>query len=70
MNILVVFLWPVQQDWVRDDSGTDVGFDESWSWRCLLRVERTVSQRQNTWMSVGVTSLMERSLQNPGTSFV
>ena len=29
---------------VRDDSGTDVGFDEPWSWRCLLRVERTVSQ--------------------------
>ena len=28
----------------RDDSGTDVGFDESWSWRCLLRVEGTGSQ--------------------------
>ena len=29
--------------------------------------ERTVSQRQNTWMSVGVNSLMEIFLQNPGT---
>ena len=29
-----------------------MGFDESWSWWCLLRVERTVSQWQNTWMSV------------------
>ena len=29
---------------VRDDSGTDVGFDESRSWLCLRRVERTVSQ--------------------------
>ena len=26
------------------DSGRDVGFDVSWSWRCLLKVERTVSQ--------------------------
>ena len=35
MKNLVVF--------VRDDSGTDVVFDESW--RCFLRVESTVSQR-------------------------
>ena len=55
---------------MRDDSGIDVGFDESWSWRCLLRGERTVSQWWNTWMSVEVNSLMEWSLQNPGTSSV
>ena len=67
MNILVVFLWLVKQDRCEDDSGTDVGFDESWSWWCLLRVERTVSQWQHLDVS-GVASLMERFLQNPGTS--
>ena len=47
---------------MRDDSGTDVGFDESWSWRCLLSVERTVSLDVS-----GVTSLMESCPQDPGT---
>ena len=68
-SILVVFLWLVKQDWCEAILEQMWGFDESWSWRCFLRVERTASQWQNTWMSVGVTSLMERSLQNPGTSF-
>ena len=47
MNILVVFLWLVKQDWC-EAILEEVGFDESRSWWCLLRVERTVSQWQNT----------------------
>ena len=42
---------------MRSDSGTDVGFDESWSW-CSGRTHGC------QW----VASLMERFLQNPGTS--
>ena len=58
VNILFVFSLACGARLVRSDSGTDVGFDESWSWRCLLRVGRTVSQWWNTWTSV--TSLMGR----------
>ena len=55
---------------VRDsNSGADVGIDESWSWRCVLRVERTVSWWERMDVSV-VLSLMEASLQNLDTSCV
>ena len=53
MNILAVFLWLVKQDWCEAILETDVAFDESRWWWCLLRVERTVSQWQITWISVG-----------------
>ena len=49
---------------VRDDSGTDVGFDESWSWRCLLRVERTVSQCRTSgcqWSNLADGTLSSKS---------
>ena len=67
MNILVVFLSLEEQDWCETDSGTVVGFDESWSWRCLLRVERNCFAVVEHMDVSGVTSLMERFLQNPGT---
>ena len=69
MGILVVLLWLVKQDWCETILEQILGFDESWSWRCPPRVERTVSLVEHLDVS-GVTSLMERSLQNPGTSFV
>ena len=52
MNILGVFLWLVTQDRC-EVILEQMWFDESWSWWCLLRVERTVSQWQKTLMSVG-----------------
>ena len=67
MNILFVFLWLVKQYWC------EAILEQMSGSTCLGRggafsdFERTVSQRQNTWMSVGVNSLMEIFLQNPGT---
>ena len=55
---------------MRDDCGTVVGFDESWSWRCLPRDERTGFTVVEHLDFSGVALLMERSLPNPGTSFV
>ena len=52
VNVLIVFLWLVEQEWCETSSGADVGFDESWSWRCVLRFERTVRQWKNNWTSV------------------
>ena len=63
MNILCVFLWLVKQYWC------EAILEQMSGSTCLGRggafsdFERTVSQRQNTWMSVGVNSLMEIFLQ-------
>ena len=44
-------------------------FWSMWGWT-IVRIERTVSCWKSTFMSVGVASLMEASLQNLGTSSV
>ena len=45
-----------------------MGFSETRSRWCLLRIERKKLQWQSTWMLVRVISLMEHFLQNLGTS--
>ena len=64
MNILFVFLWLVKQYWceaiLEQMSGSTSLLGRGGSFSDF---ERTVSQRQNTWMSVGVNSLMEIFLQ-------
>ena len=65
MNNLVVFLWLVKQDWC------EAILEQMWGSTSLGRggvFSELKEQWQNTWMSVGVTSLMVCFLQNPGSS--
>ena len=70
MNILAVFLWLVKQDWREAILEQMWGSTSHGRGGVFFRVERAVSQWQNTRMSVGVASLMELFLQNPGTPSV